>query len=324
MLKKADQDCSHGSTGPAFREPKSLDVSKAIDKQRDDRVEVLRGERRDIPATDAAQQWQGFGTALKPAWEPIILARKPFRGNVAANVLEHGTGALNIDGCRIAGEHVRTTRTTALGMMNDDGWQPQPAVFESHAAGRWPANVVLDEAAAAELDKQSGTRASGKMRAGVQRTNRDGWAGPMPAETGAETYGDQGGASRFFYTAKAAQHERPSVDGVQHPTVKPLSVVRWLARLITPPGGLILDPFAGTGTTAEAALPDVENCVRQPYDVMHRTDEVHPAPRGQSTWWRCRKVNQRTTDMSEQRPDRLPPRKNGRPATWRRRSRWQR
>jgi hypothetical protein len=96
--------------------------------------------------------WQGWGTALKPAFEPIVVARKPLSGTVAGNVLAHGTGALNIDACRVAGETVRTTRTTALGVMNDDGWVPTPATFESHPSGRWPTNVVLDDTQAAALD----------------------------------------------------------------------------------------------------------------------------------------------------------------------------
>lgn len=145
------------------------------------------------PATDAAQQWQGWGTALKPSHEPIVMARKPLTGTVAANVLEHGTGALNIDATRIGG-------------------------------GRWPANVVLDESQSAVLD-------------------------------------ENGGASRFFYVAKAPKSERPVVDGVAHPTVKPLSLASWLVRLVTPPGGTVLEPFAGSGTTVEAAMREGFNVV---------------------------------------------------------------
>ena len=154
-------------------------------------------------ATDAAKQWEGWGTALKPAIEPIILARKPLDGTVAQNVLEHGVGGLNIDASRVGTEGKDTT-------------------------GRFPANVLLDEHAAAEMDKQSGA----------------------------------GGASRFFpvfkYQAKAPTRERPVIvrdDGtkVQHPTVKPLKLMEWLCNLITPPEGVILDPFAGTGTTLQAA-----------------------------------------------------------------------
>jgi len=249
--------------------PKSLDVSKAIDKAAGAEREVVgigpnasrrpragagttihmpAGDPLTAPATDADREWSGWGTALKPAHEPIVVARKPLVGTVAANVLEHGTGALNIDGCRIAGEHIRTTNGGAnevYGNLTYTAGQP----WESHKQGRWPANVVLDEDQAAELDRQSGVSRSriGKPRGAAPGT---GWG--MTA-TGAE-YDDNGGASRFFYVAKAPAKERPKVDGTAHPTVKPLTLMRWLCRLVTPPDGVILEPFAGSGTTIEAAL----------------------------------------------------------------------
>lgn len=154
-----------------------------------------------------------------------MVARKPLTGTVAANVSAHGTGALNIDGCRIG-----------------DG-------------GRWPANVILDEDAAATLDQQTGTLTSGLL----ERHHSDhgkpaGTYGAMPGAPGRASYGDSGGASRFFYVAKAGKAERPiGPDGTKHPTVKPLALMRWLVRLVTPPGGTVLDPFLGSGTTAEAA-----------------------------------------------------------------------
>jgi site-specific DNA-methyltransferase (adenine-specific) len=265
--------------------PKSLDVSKAIDKAAGAEREVV-GERnprcgfypnaceghsdagksqsgptyhRDSvpPATDDAARWSGWGTALKPAHEPIVVARKPLAGTVAGNVLAHGTGALNIDGCRVAtSDNTGRTRTTALGVMNDDAWQPKAQQSEPHDAGRWPSNVVLDEYAAAELDRQSGDmRARGNTQPTVRTSAIWGNAGPSIGPTDS---GDTGGASRFFptfrYQAKAPTKERPKVDGVAHPTVKPLALMRWLVRLVTPPGGLVLDPFAGSGTTAEAAI----------------------------------------------------------------------
>lgn len=229
--------------------------------------------------------WQGWGTALKPGWEPIIMARKPFRGTVAANVLEHGTGAINVDGCRIEGEAwTRPNGRTALGLLNDDGWQPTPMDGESHPSGRWPANVLLDEDAAAMLDAQSGESVSRIGRPRGSQAPGDGWG--MTA-TGAE-YDDFGGASRFFYVAKSSTAERnaglhslPDVmsgmsggaqsvgegyDAAQsiglnkviarknhHPTVKPVDLMRWLVRLVTPPGGTVLDPFMGSGTTGVAA-----------------------------------------------------------------------
>ena len=228
------------------------------------------GRRRDAtvlditaPATPEAAQWDGWGTALKPAFEPIVLARKPLaEKTVARNVLAHGTGAINVDACRI-GTTVETWPAT-----RSYGGDPSEVAFTKTAggvqraqstgsapSGRWPANVLLDQHAAAWVDEQSGTlhtqdpktRASKSKREGVTRmgTGRsieyDDREGPS-------------GASRFFYVAKAPKRERPNVGGVQHPTVKPLAIMRWLIRLVTPPGGVVLDPFAGSGTTIEAAL----------------------------------------------------------------------
>lgn len=191
-------------------------------------------------------------SALKPAHEPIILARRPFVGSEAATVRAHGTGALNIDGCRIGGgDQPRPfTRDTALGIMNDDGWEPKQTQYVPASGGRWPANVALDDEAAALLDAQAGTRRSGARRAGDYGLMGYMGAGtaPMP-EIGASA----GGASRFFYVAKASAAERPTADGVRHPTVKPLALMQWLIRLVTPPDGIVLDPFAGSGTTGEAA-----------------------------------------------------------------------
>lgn len=146
------------------------------------------------PATAAAAEWVGWGTALKPAFEPIILARKPFTGTVAANVAAHGTGGINIDACRI----------------------PAPE-------GRWPANVLHD--------------GSPEVLA---------------------AFGDSGSAARFFYCAKAGKADRA---GSKHPTVKPQALMRWLVKLVTPPGGLIIEPFAGSGSTVEAG-------VTEGFDVM--------------------------------------------------------
>lgn len=208
------------------------------------------------PATLEAEQWQGWGTALKPAFEPIVVARKPLdaangRGTVAANVLEHGTGALNIDGCRIEGrERTEYGLATAQRSKVSTYGEPNASADFDASKGRWPANVILDEDQAAALDEQSGNGTSRKGKPRGSSKPGDGWG--MTA-TGAE-YDDTGGASRFFYVAKAPKKERPVVDGVAHPTVKPVALMRWLVRLVTPPGGHILDPFAGSGTTVEAAL----------------------------------------------------------------------
>jgi DNA modification methylase len=235
------------------------------------------------PATDAAKQWQGWGTALKPAWEPIILARKPLGGTVAANVQAHGTGALNIDGCRIGTESTLGPRGRgSFGLINDDGWTPKPSVNGSES-GRWPANVVLDEDAAAMLDAQSGEVKSPGSNSSTHAGFQGGGRG-VPLHEG---YGDNGGASRFFYTSKASRAERnagldelaarrsdyrPNDDAESdtirerlhgsraarnhHPTVKPLDLMQWLCRLVTPKGGLVLDPFCGSGTTGRAAVAE--------------------------------------------------------------------
>lgn len=263
--------------------PKSLDVSKALDKAAGAEREVIGhnpkwnagprammpggGGRAAVPAytapaTDDARQWEGWGTALKPANEPICLARKPLVGTVAENVLEHGTGALNIDGCRIGSDRVRTRgRSDARHKASNSlGAAWSGVVDEAPREGRWPANVLLDEEAAALLDRQTGTLTSGTMRAGTQRKasrGRGGYGGNFPDEaTAADTYGDSGGASRFFYTAKASRSERTAGGQVEntHATVKPLDLMAYLVRLVTPPGGVVLDPFVGSGTTAVAAL----------------------------------------------------------------------
>jgi site-specific DNA-methyltransferase (adenine-specific) len=212
------------------------------------------------PATPEAAEWQGWGTALKPAFEPVVVARKPISGTVAANVLAHGTGALNIDGCRVEGGPISSvaggTRRSG-GIMGEStplgGWEP------SHT-GRWPANVALDPSTAAEVDRQSGQTTSRKGDPARGTTKRGMFANSEFNQVGSE-YDDAGGASRFFYVAKATQEERPNVDGIAHPTVKPLALMRWLVRLVSPPGGLVLEPFAGSGTTVEACIREGVRCI---------------------------------------------------------------
>jgi site-specific DNA-methyltransferase (adenine-specific) len=231
--------------------PKSLDVSKAIDKAAGAEREVVGRNPNDrdansaidfngkgngfitAPATEAARQWQGWGTALKPALEPITVARKPLGGTVAANVLEHGTGALNIDGCRVGGVE----------------------------SGRWPANLIHD--------------GSDEVLAGFPVTK----SGALTGGTN-EYQSSEGSAARFFYCAKASKKDRdaglegfeekaaPASSGNRlermgsksgpraniHPTVKPTDLMGYLCRLVTPPGGIVLDPFMGSGSTGKAAV----------------------------------------------------------------------
>ena len=199
---------------------------------------------------------EGRGTALKPASEHWILVRKPLTGTVAENIQAHGTGALNVDGCRIEGAP-RTTHKDG----NHQGSAPQPMDFSENATGRWPANLVLsccgedphvEGCPVAELDAQSGELSSGSRAAGVRKGR--GFGSTSLGDGGPAITGSSGGASRFFYTAKPSKRERG--EGNNHPTVKPVALMRYLCRLITPPGGLVLDPFAGSGTTGIAALAE--------------------------------------------------------------------
>jgi site-specific DNA-methyltransferase (adenine-specific) len=292
--------------------PKSLDVSKAIDKaagaeravvgfskgvtvSTDDNQHggINRGavgiKQTSIdvpitaPATDAAKQWEGWGTALKPAHEPIVLARKPLDGTVANNVLQHGTGALNINACRVhrqdgddshAGHRTATfgTQETLSGGDGSGGWS-------QNDAGRWPANLIHDgseEVLQLFPDSKAGKPRDDRGPGGIWSESDGTPCGPQ--------YGDSGSAARFFYCAKANKRDRnEGLDNFQpkrdadrntdngvggnnprnrtntpklnhHPTVKPTDLMRYLCRLITPPGGTILDPFTGSGSTGKAAI----------------------------------------------------------------------
>ena len=338
--------------------PKSLDVSKAIDKAAGAEREVVgyrkpegsgiagtaprdssgshiwSGQLRSaIPATSEAQTWEGFGTSLKPASEHWILARKPLEGTVAANVLEHGTGAINVDGCRVvyATEIERDLVKNRSGAGGPKGvvpigggksWKDMKA--SEMPVGRWPANLLLTHALACEQigtrevvgdprgdqPNCTGTRPEGFAEPGAEKGEQigtpnarvygdeeveewlcspgcpiaelDGQSGTSKSTGGMSTpqhdrdlrmgrtsgegsnaggIGDTGGASRFFptfrYQAKASTRERneglPEGDKNLHPTVKSVELMRWLVCLVTPPGGLVLDPFTGSGTTGVAA-----------------------------------------------------------------------
>ena len=271
------RDCIAWMYGSGF--PKSLDVSKAIDKGENEEGEIIRQYETGIggntmnggrgqwrgtithraPVTDSAKKWHGWGTALKPAFEPVVVARRPLIGTVAANVLEHGTGALNIDACRIEGEPWKAHTSTGLGAVKffTEG-EAKLINKEPHDAGRWPANIALDATAAAMLDEQSGTTTSGAAGSKGSSGFAAGYDGEYEVP-----YGDTGGASRFFYTAKASRQDR-NVGGLAdntHPTVKPTDLMRWLIRLVTPPGGIILDPFGGSGSTGLAARAENVSCI---------------------------------------------------------------
>jgi site-specific DNA-methyltransferase (adenine-specific) len=233
------------------------------------------------PATGDAARWEGWGTALKPGWEPICVARKSLAGTVAQNVLTYGTGALNVDGCLVegaagSGHWIRNGEMGTRGIYGQGGQAGEDFGSENPAGGRWPPNVVLGESAAVELDRQSGfssERARVLYRNGERQM--DGWG--LAAQSQGVVHGDSGGASRFFpvfrYQAKAATAERTRLpDGSMWPTVKPVPLMQWLVRLVTPPDGTVLDLFGGTGPTGEACVIEGFNCIlldRDPQAIAH-------------------------------------------------------
>jgi len=311
--------------------PKSHNISKAIDKAAGAEREVVGKQlrpdgsfRKNISktegssfqsgsndkyltasATDDAKAWDGWGTALKPAHEPIVVARKPLIGTVAQNVLEHGVGGLNIDATRIAGATIADLTELNRGNKRPTGKNySDKTLFKIQiddrenktALGRFPANIILDEHTAELLDEQSGITKTGDIKPHINNHSRnvDFNAGIKIINT---TYkGDTGGASRFFYVAKASKRDRnegleniegqeisakgnglartcntcsaSTLDGCDcpdrtfsnpvrqnfHPTVKPTALMQYLIRLVTPDNGVVLDPFAGSGSTGKAAI----------------------------------------------------------------------
>lgn len=264
--------------------PKSHDVSKALDKQAGAEREVVgimpssRSKPSDsgfmmaqklntAPATDLAKQWQGWGTALKPATETIVVARKPLQGTVADNVTTWGVGGINVNGCRIeTTDDLNGGAYTQNGTTRNDGWGMQrgQAGEYQQPSGRWPANIILDEGAAQMLDEQSGiSKSAVSKKLHHQKTSNTNiqFNGKAFAMLGINQHDDSGGASRFFYVAKASRVEREAgldaPDGQRaniHTTVKPIALMRYLVRLVTPKDGVVLDPFMGSGTTGCAAM----------------------------------------------------------------------
>ena len=262
------RDCIMWVYGSGF--PKSLDVSKAIDKAAGEYVpgDVLSLSRHSgasstgiattfrtktaaNPSTDAARQWSGWGTALKPAWEPIILARKPIIGTVAGNVLEHGTGALNIDGCRIDGATGDGHWAGNRSQGNTYGDVTQ-GTNGQHTQGRWPANVIHDGSAEVMAGFPAEGRSTKPSASGRSTKNNGASLTGMGGVDTNPSYTDSGSAARFFYCAKASREDRN--EGNHHPTVKPTDLMRYLCRLVTPTGGVVLDPFMGSGSTGKAAV----------------------------------------------------------------------
>ncbi len=290
--------------------PKSLDISKAIDRvagverevvgkqqwntsSRTNNVDIKSGTKTYIPgggeenyppitapATPEAKQWDGWGTGLKPAIELIVMCRKPIsEKTIAANVLRWGTGAINIDGCRVGvgpGELIKQSGELVDTACHNGYDRPNSTMFRtgkakerggpSHAKGRWPANLILDDSdEVRELFPE--TRAAGNKRVSIFNNKQTHIYGKYGSTTKNPKVTDNNGgsAARFFkqipcliYQAKASAAERN--EGLEemevtnvHPTIKPLSLIRYFVRLVTPPGGIVLDPFLGSGTTLKAA-----------------------------------------------------------------------
>lgn len=283
--------------------PKSLDVSKAIDKAAGVEREIIGANPNHravsgieyegvyqggntgnpsitAPATEAAQQWQGWGTALKPAHEPICVARKPLIGTVAQNVLTHGTGAINIDGCRVGDEVLPEQKAgqAKLGTFDREN------MVTPERTGRWPANLIHDGSdEVVELFPREAGAAAAPVKGTEPSSLHSDEIYNLRDRVEGQFYGDSGSAARFFYSPKASKRDRDeglddftpatTSDGRAvaadnayqrgkterhniHPTVKPTALMRYLCRLITPPGGTILDPFAGSGSTGKAAISE--------------------------------------------------------------------
>jgi site-specific DNA-methyltransferase (adenine-specific) len=234
--------------------------SQGIDKSTKREYEIT------APATDAAKQWHGWGTSLKPALEPITMARKPLEGTVAANVLAHGCGGLNVDACRVEGKPRGThgDRTFSGRKEPKNGWGMRLKEAEI-PTGRFPANLIHDGSdEVLELFPETSSNSGNLTHSNRNRPNeiygRYG-AGPTTGIT------DAGSAARFFYCAKASRSERGKDN--THPTVKPIDLMRYLIRLVNPPGGIVLDPFAGSGTTLLAARLEGAQSIGVELDEKH-------------------------------------------------------
>lgn len=198
---------------------------------------------------------QGWGTALKPAWEPIIVAKKPMKTTVAQNVSKHGTGGINIDGCRV-GTDGGTCRDGKADTPNDAGWENMRGHgIATLAAGRWPANLIHD--GSEEVVELFPAQAGGGF--GVRGAHSSEHLKGKKATYEQVGFGDSGSAARFFYCAKASKKDRGADN--RHPTVKPTDLMRYCVRLITAPGGVVLDPFMGSGSTGKAAMLEGMNFI---------------------------------------------------------------
>jgi len=276
--------------------PKSHNIGKAVDKLQGNEREVtwvedkgkqdlqFQGYKGEVTHTKGNSQYEGWGTALKPAHEPIVMARKPFKGSVAKNVLEYGTGGINIDECRIGSEE-RTVPIHSDDVKDDTTlFGLHPTIQHERVAtteGRFPANIIFDEEAGKILDEQSGITSQGHWPKGKTKGFGEFGGGETSYEGVGPKDKEKGGASRFFYCPKASKKdrnegcddlepkqlhtrgchkssiiERPPEYKVKnnHPTVKPTDLMAYLIRLVTPKGGTVLDPFMGSGSTGKASV----------------------------------------------------------------------
>lgn len=291
--------------------PKSLDVSKAIDKAAGVEREVVGKHNNPAankpggtslhlsergmpatcfltaPATDAAKAWSGWGTALKPAQEPIVMARKPLAGTVAANVREYGTGAINVDGCRVGNERL----PQAIAGQARLGTFERAHMVTPERYGRWPANVLLGHSEAcgngcaegcpvAEL----GDFARFFYSAKPSTRERDAGLEHLPMVAGHAVCDREEGSAGASHARAGVRTQRRNT----HPTVKPIEIMRYLVRLVTPPGGLVLDPFAGSGTTGCAAVLEGKRFIGLELEPAHaeiaRARIAHWAPKQAELW----------------------------------------
>lgn len=265
------RDCIQWLYGSGF--PKSHDISKAIDKSAGAEREVIgensnqrpnskedlytiNGDKKfniTAPATLDAKQWQGWGTALKPANEPIVVARKPLEKGltVAENVLKYGTGAINIDECRISTDELKNKIYNNKGNNLSFGGTYGKGTVQGNSIGRWPANIILDEEAAAALDLQQEGVSRFFYVAKASKSERNAGLEGMPQRK----LEDYANGTKRKLVAQAEGPKNPNLPRANHhPTVKPIKLMEYLIKLVTPPNGTVLDPFAGSGSTGVAAV----------------------------------------------------------------------
>jgi DNA modification methylase len=236
------------------------------------------------PISEEAKKWEGWNTDLKPCWEPIVLARKPLVGTVVENVFSYNTGGINVNKCRIEPETYvsgggNNFDAFRIGEDRTDRPPSHKIPTDGHDLGRWPGNLIHDgsdevvEMLPASKGMMGDVKGTEKSRTGD--SGIFGHYNRVPAKKRKE---EETSSARFFYCAKTTKKER---NGSKHPTIKPVALMRWLVKLITPPDGIVLDPFAGTGTTGEAALLEgfypilIEKDNENTQDIIRRLEKIN-------------------------------------------------